>query len=202
MLTVETDPVVVEQRLGAGGWCVRVARVGWPAGVSSEPACSRPGRAVDGAPRRARCSPVPGDPCAVTGGVAGQAGGHGCGDRGCVDREGGRAGHRRIAAALGRAPDTVRGWLRRFAARAEPVRAVFTGGVGSWTRTRCCPARPGTAWADALAAIHAAVRAVHARFGAPDDDALAGVVVVPVWQVAVAVSAGRLLAPGWPDPTA
>jgi hypothetical protein len=92
--------------------------------------------------------------------------------------------------------------LRRFAARAEPVRAVFTGWCRALDPDPVLPGPTGTAWADALAAIHAAVRAVHARFGAPDDDALPGVVVVPVWPVAVAVSAGRLLAPGWPDPTA
>ena len=81
------------------------------------------------------------------------------------------------------------------------MRAVFTGWCRALDRDPVLPGPAGTAWADALAAIHAAVRAVHARFGA-SDDAVAGVVVVPVWPVAVAVSAGRLLAPGWPDPTA
>ena len=36
------------------------------------------------------------------------------------------AGHRTIAVRLGRPASTVRGWLRRFAARAEEVRAFFT----------------------------------------------------------------------------
>jgi hypothetical protein len=36
------------------------------------------------------------------------------------------AGHRRIAALLGRPACTVRGWLRRFGARAEDVRVFFT----------------------------------------------------------------------------
>ena len=35
-------------------------------------------------------------------------------------------GHRAIATRLGRPPSTVRGWLRRFGSRAEPVRAAFT----------------------------------------------------------------------------
>ncbi len=35
-------------------------------------------------------------------------------------------GHRLIAAALGRPAATVRGWLRRFGARAEDVRVLFT----------------------------------------------------------------------------
>jgi hypothetical protein len=37
------------------------------------------------------------------------------------------AGHRRIAAALGRPAETVRGWLRRFAGRVEAIRAVSGG---------------------------------------------------------------------------
>lgn len=36
------------------------------------------------------------------------------------------AGHRPIAATLGRPASTVRGWLRRFGARAEDVRVLFT----------------------------------------------------------------------------
>src|SRR5712672_1988299 len=36
------------------------------------------------------------------------------------------AGHRTIAAGLGRPASTVRGWLRRFAGRAEEVRVFFT----------------------------------------------------------------------------
>ena len=35
-------------------------------------------------------------------------------------------GHRSIATGLGRPVSTVRGWLRRFAARAEQLRAEFT----------------------------------------------------------------------------
>ena len=36
-------------------------------------------------------------------------------------------GHRRIAGLAGRPASTVRGWLRRFAGRAEEVRVFFTG---------------------------------------------------------------------------
>lgn len=36
-------------------------------------------------------------------------------------------GHRVIAAAVGRPPCTVRGWLRRFTTRAEGLRAVCAG---------------------------------------------------------------------------
>lgn len=38
----------------------------------------------------------------------------------------GGAGHRPIAATLGRPVSTVRGWLRRFRVRAEEVRVLFT----------------------------------------------------------------------------
>ncbi|MGE0300776.1 MAG: helix-turn-helix domain-containing protein [Pseudonocardia sp.] len=111
-------------------------------------------------------------------------------------------GYRRIAAALGRPADTVRGWLRRFAARVEDVRAVFTGWCRALDPDPVLPGPAGCGWADALAALHAAARAVTARFAGVGAVGRRDVVVVPVWQVAVVVSAGRLLAPGWPVRTA
>ena len=51
----------------------------------------------------------------------------------------------------------------------------------------------GSAWADALAAITAAAQALAIRFHTAAD-----VGATPVWEVAVSVSGGRLLAPGWP----
>jgi hypothetical protein len=51
------------------------------------------------------------------------------------------------------------------------------------------PGPAGSVWADAVAAVGAAAEAVAARFA---------VTGVTVWQVVGAVSAGRLLAPGWP----
>lgn len=195
MVTVEIDPVVIEQRLGSGGLaCPGCAGrlAGWGR------ARTRVVRGPDGPrvvrPRRSRCSrcrathvllPVllllrRADTAAVIGAaLAARAGGQ---------------GHRRIAATLGRAPDTVRGWLRRFAARVEAIRAVFTGWCRALDPDPVLPGPAGTAWADAVAAIDAAARAVGVRFGS-------GVVGVPVWQVASAVSAGRLLSPGWPAPT-
>ena len=133
MLTVETDPVAVEQRLGSGrlacpGCSGVLARWGHARG--------RRVRDTDGGlwivPRRARCTgcgvthvllPVVllvrrADTAAVIGaGLTAKATG---------------AGHRLIAALLGRPPETVRGWLRRFAERVEAVRAVFT----RWCRDR------------------------------------------------------------------
>lgn len=204
MVTVEIDLVVVEQRLCSGGLACPVCAgrlTGWGR------ARTRVVRGPDGpmavTPRRSRCSrcrvthvllPVlllvrRADTAAVIGAAL-------------VARAVGQ-GYRRIAVALGRPPDTVRSWLRRFADRAEAVRAVFTGWCRALAPDPVLPGPTGTVWADALAVIEAAARAVHARFGCPDTAASdAGVVVVPVWEVAVAVSAGRLLAPGWPVPTA
>ena len=77
-------------------------------------------------------------------------------------------GYRRIAARLGVRADTVRGWLRRFAERAELIRAHFT---------RCAvgldpelgPVLPaGSGVADALEAIAVAARAWVLRFGPGD----------------------------------
>jgi hypothetical protein len=84
---------------------------------------------------------------------------------------------------LGVHADTVRGWLRRFAARAELLRAHFT---------RCAvaldpelgPVLPaGSGIADALEAIAVAVRAGVLRFG-PGD----------AWRIACRLSGGGLLA--------
>jgi hypothetical protein len=85
----------------------------------------------------------------------------------------------------------VRGWLRRFGARVEAVRAVFTLRTRALAPDPVLPGPAGSGWADAVAAVSAAARAFMARF----------CVEAPVWQVASAVSAARLLSPGWPAPT-
>ena len=98
--------------------------------------------------------------------------------------------YRRIAARLGAYADTVRGWLRRFAERADQIRAHFTrcavaldpelGGV--------LPA--GSDVADALEAIAVAARAWVLRFGPGDP-----------WRIASVLSGGVLLstrAPAYP----
>jgi len=206
VVTVEIDPVMVEQRLRSGGLaCPECAGrlTGWGR------ARTRVVRGQDGplvvTPRRSRCTrcrathvllPVlllvrradtaPVIEAALRARAAGQ-------------------GYRRIAAVLGRPADTVRGWLRRFAARVEGVRVVFTGWCRALDPDPVLPSPAGTAWADSLAAIEAAARAMLGRFRAAGAAGVvaggSGVVGVPVWQVAVAVSAGRLLAPGWPAPT-
>lgn len=193
MLTVETDPSAVEERLLSGGLaCPGCAGVlaGW--GRARARTVRGPNGGVRLVPRRSRCTgcrathvllPVfllvrRADTAAVIGaGLTAKARG---------------AGHRLIAALLGRAPETVRGWLRRFAGRVEAVRAVFTGWCRALAPDPVLPGPAGSGWADAIAAIGAAAAAVGARFSVGE---------VAVWQVAVTVSAAGLLLPGWPAPT-
>src|SRR5258705_6049506 len=99
-------------------------------------------------------------------------------------------GHRAIAEGLGRPPSTVRGWLRRFGSRAEPVRAAFTTLAVALLVDAVLPDPTGGVFADAVAAVGSAASAAARRFGVP---------VVSGWRLASAVSGGRLLAPGWPD---
>ena len=91
------------------------------------------------------------------------------------------AGHRAIAERLGVHKDTVRDWLRRFAARAERLRAHFV----RWAVAldpELGPIWPaGSVLADTLEAI--AVRAWVLRFG-PGE----------AWPIASVLSGGLLLA--------
>jgi hypothetical protein len=192
MLTVETDPVAVEERLRSGGLaCPGCAGVlaGWGR------ARSRTVRGRDGGvrvvPRRSRCRGCRATHVllpvlllvrrADTASVIGAA----------LEAKAAGGGHRRIAERLGRPPGTVRGWLRRFAARVEQVRVVFTVRARALASDPVLPGPAGSGWADAVAAMGAVAAAFTARFA----------VTAPVWQVASAVSAARLLAPGWPAPT-
>lgn len=193
MVTVEVSPVRVEMRLAAGG----IACPGCGAGLRPWGWSGRRsvrdfrGLRLELRPRRSRCPQ-----CGVTHAllpvtvllrradaavVIGAA---------LVARAAG-SGHRRIAAGLGLPDGTVRGWLRRFAERAEAVREVFTVLL-----VRVAPADPvlpvprGVGFADGVAAVLAAAGAVAARW--PRE------VVLSPWQLASAVSGGLLLVPGWP----
>src|SRR3954449_11269491 len=179
MLTVETDVAGVEERLRSG----RLACPGC-AGVLARWGRAR-ARTVRGpvggvrlVPRRSRCTgcrlthvllPVlllvrRADTASVIGAaLAAKAAG---------------GGHRGIAVLLGRAPGTVRGWLRRFAGRVEAVRVVFTRWCRDLAPDPVLPGPAGSGWADAVAAVAGAARAFMARFS----------VEVPVWQVASGVS--------------
>jgi hypothetical protein len=103
------------------------------------------------------------------------------------------AGHRAIADWLGRPAATVRGWLRRFAARAAEVAGVFIAYLVTLADdpAEVLPAPAADVFGDAVAAVIAAAVAVRARFAVP---------AAPIWLVASAVSRGLLLAPGWPPP--
>jgi hypothetical protein len=193
VVTVEADPVVVEVRLVSGQLscpgCRSLLRPwGW--------ARARSVRGIAGplTPRRARCSgcllthvllPVTvlvGRAYAaevVGAALAGRAAG---------------GGHRSIAAGLAVPAGTVRGWLRVMACRLELVRLSFLRVAHRAGVDLRVPESLGCAWRDLLAALGAATAAVTGRFGP------VGVLgPVTAWQVAVAVSAGRLLAPGWPS---
>jgi hypothetical protein len=99
-------------------------------------------------------------------------------------------GHRSVARALGRPASTVRGWLRRFAGRAEPVRAFFTVLLARTDPGPVMPAGVAGLVAAAVSAIAGAAVAVAARWPLVGG--------VPVWSAASAASGGLLLAPGWP----
>jgi hypothetical protein len=99
------------------------------------------------------------------------------------------AGWRRIAVLVGRPAQTVRGWLRRFAERVGVVRELFTVWLRALAADPVMPGPAGSRWADALAVIDAAAVAAAGRFG---------MLTVSPWELVVAVSGGRLLAPDWP----
>jgi hypothetical protein len=92
------------------------------------------------------------------------------------------AGHRPIASRLGVPKDTVRGWLRRFAAGAEAIRAHFA----RWAFAldpELGPVLPaGDGFADAVEALAVAARAWVLRFGPG-----------PVWPLIAWLSGGVLL---------
>lgn len=93
-------------------------------------------------------------------------------------------GHRRIAAVLDVAVGTVRGWLRRFAARAAQWRVVFTELVVALDIAPSAIRMHQSLTADAVEVIGLAAAAAARRFG-PN----------PPWQFVSAVCAGMLLGP-------
>jgi uncharacterized membrane protein YkvA (DUF1232 family) len=100
-----------------------------------------------------------------------------------------RVGFRRIAADLARPVETVRGWLRRFAERAEAVRSMFTVWLRAVDPDPVMPEPAGGVFADAVTVIAAVASVIERRFVLPE---------VSLAEVTVAVSGGRLLASGWP----
>jgi hypothetical protein len=101
-----------------------------------------------------------------------------------------RGGYRKIAGLVGRPAETVRGWLRRFAGRAELVRVFFTVLLAVTAPDPVMPAGAAGPVAAAVSAIAGAAAAIAARWPQVGE--------VPVWAAASAASGGLLLAPGWP----
>ena len=189
VLTVNVDRDDVERRLGAGMLACPACGgllAGW--GQARE----RLVRGRDGvsrlAPRRARCRgcsrthvllPVRclsrrADEATVIGWA--------------LEAKAAGAGHRVIAAVLGRPASTVRGWLRALAARAEEVRKAFTGLAAGLVTDPPLPAAAGSPLGDAVAAIAAAAAAAAAFLGMSE---------VARWDLAAAATSGMLLAPSW-----
>lgn len=184
MVMVGSDPVEVERRLRAG-------ELACPCGGGLRPWGHARQRSVHGVgllrPRRARCGA-----CLLT---------HVLLTVSCLARRAdavavigaalrakatGR-GHRRIAVELGRPVSTVRGWLRAFAGNVERIRALFTALLAELDPLSG-PLQPtGSIFADAVEAIGGCVAAARRRLGV--------VGAVSAWQLASAVTAGRLLAP-------
>lgn len=92
------------------------------------------------------------------------------------------AGHRRVAERLGVPKDTVRGWLRRFAARGEQVRSLFTRWAVVLDPELGAVLPVGGGVADALEAIAVAARAWVLRLGPGDP-----------WRIASLLAGGVLL---------
>lgn len=92
-------------------------------------------------------------------------------------------GHRRIAERLGVPAATVRGWLRRFGARAAAIAAFFTQWALTLAPGSDPPAPTGRAVSDAVEAVGMATRAAVRRFGPG-----------PVWARAARLTGGGLLA--------
>lgn len=97
------------------------------------------------------------------------------------------AGHRVVAERLGRPAGTVRGWLRRGRLHAPAWRVAFTTLFVELAPAPVLPSPTGTPLSDAVAAITAAGVAAAGRWASLSD--------CSPWELACAVSHGRLLSP-------
>jgi hypothetical protein len=98
-----------------------------------------------------------------------------------------RAGHRPISRQLGRPGSTVRGWLRAFGRNTELVRSLFMQLLVQLDPVSGpLPAHPDQ-FCDAVEVVGACAAAARRRLGVLG--------AVSPWQLAAAVTCGRLLAP-------
>lgn len=128
MVTVEADADVVERRLTAGELnCPGCGGVLARWGRARARRLRGPGEPIRLWPRRSRCTD-----CGVTHvllpvtALLRRADAAGVIVSALAAKASRSVGFRAIAAELDRPAETVRGWLRRFAGRAEAVRSVFT----------------------------------------------------------------------------
>jgi len=96
-------------------------------------------------------------------------------------------GHRPIAVGLDLPASTVRGWLRAFARNAGGVRALLAGLLVELDPLAGPLPPAGSVIADAVGALGATAAAARRRLGVAGS--------VSAWELASAVSGGRLLAP-------
>jgi hypothetical protein len=185
MFMVDNDAVVVEARLLMGGLaCPSCAGVLRPWGHARWRSSRREEGTVRHRPRRASCTG-----CAKTHVLLAAAWFSRRGDGVSVIgsallAKAAGLGHRRIAAVLGRPACTVRGWLRRFSARAEDVRGWFTRLLHRLD-PQAGPLMPrGSVFADALEALGRAAAAGVRRLGPR-----------PPWEFASWATGGLLLGP-------
>lgn len=185
MLMVGTDPEEVERLLSEGDLsCPGCGGVLTPWGHAR----SRSSRGLEGTvrhvPRRTRCSA-----CGRTHVLLTQAWLLRRADAvvvigAALEAKASGAGHRPIATRLGRPASTVRGWLRRFGANAEHVRARFTRLLHALDGQAPALVARSTVVADAVEAIGRAAAAAVLRL-APTGP----------WEFAARASAGLLLSP-------
>lgn len=101
----------------------------------------------------------------------------------------GGAGHRRIAVALGAAPSTVRGWLRRIVSVADRVLVVLAAAAARLGGEFTPPAPTGGPVAAVVEMCGALAAAVARLLGGSCSP----------WRLTAVLTGGRLLAPGGPD---
>lgn len=185
MLIVGSDPVEVERSLVSGELsCPSCRGVLAPWGNARWRSLRGAAGTVRHRPRRARCASCGtthvllaeewllrrADAVAVIGAA--------------LEASASGAGHRPIAAALGRPVSTVRGWLRRFAARAEQVRGHFTRLLHALDPLAPALIPRSSVFADAVEALGAAAAAAVLRLSPCEP-----------WEFVSRATGGRLL---WP----
>jgi len=185
MLIVDTDPLKVERLLLDGDLlCRPCGGVLRPWGHGRWRSSRAEHDEVRHRPRRAACSACPRTHVLVSATWLLRRADAACVIGAALLAKAGGAGHRPIAVTLGRPVSTVRGWLRRFAVRAEDVRVLFTGLLHALD-PEAGPLRPReSVFADAVEALGRAAAAAVVRLspGSP-------------WEFASRASGGLLLAP-------